>query len=74
MENNLRVLRAERKVTQFTVSKGAGISRTCYNNIENGKSVPDGKTIAALVSYFKVPANEIFFDLDVVSKQPKKEE
>ena len=66
MKNNLKILRAERGFTQAIVAEKAGINRTSYINIENGKSVPDGKTIAALVRVFNVSANKIFFDLDVV--------
>lgn len=66
MKNNLKVLRAENGYTQAAVAKKAGINRTSYIMIENDKSVPDGNTIAALVRVFGVPANKIFFDLDVV--------
>ncbi len=66
MKNRLRVLRAEYKLTQSAVAEKVGISRTTYSKIENGKSVPDGNTIVALVKVFNVSANEIFFDFNVV--------
>ena len=69
MENRLRILRAERKLTQSAAAEKAGINRTTYSMIENGKSVPDGNTVVALVRAFGVPANEIFFDFNVVHKQ-----
>ena len=69
MENRIRVIRAEKKITQDALAKRSGLSRSALNMIENGKVVPDGKTIAKLVRALGVPANHIFFDLDVVSKQ-----
>ena len=66
MDNNLKVLRAKRKLTQSQLAELAGISRTTLAMIENEKAIPDGTTIAALVKALKVPANEIFFDLGVV--------
>lgn len=69
MENRIRVIRAEKKITQGALAKQSGLSRSALNMIENGKVVPDGKTIAKLVRALGVPANQIFFDLDVVSEQ-----
>ena len=66
MENKIKVLRAERKITQEQLATMAGISRTTLIMIENGKTDPDGTTIAGLVRALGVPANQIFFDLDVV--------
>ena len=71
MKNRLKLLRVERDLTQADVAKSIGISRSTYSNIENGKSNPDFKTLVLLVSFFKIPANEIFFDLNVVYKQQK---
>ena len=69
MENRIKALRAERKMTQEGLAIKAHISRPALAQIENGKAVPDGKTIAALVKALGVPANAIFLDLDVVCKQ-----
>lgn len=66
MKNNLKVFRAEKRLSQDELAKAAGISRTTLAMIENEKSIPDGKTIAALVKALNKPANEIFFDLNVV--------
>lgn len=66
MKNKLKVIRAEKRLSQDELAKAAGISRTTLAMIENEKSVPDGKTIAALVKALNKPANEIFFDLNVV--------
>ena len=71
MENNLRVLRAERKLTQEQLAKKCGLSRTALHAIETGKAIPDGESIAKLVRALGVPANRIFFALDVVCEQQK---
>lgn len=66
MENRIKVLRAEKRLTQDELAKLAGISRTTLAMIENEKSVPDGDTIAALVKALETPAGDIFFALSVV--------
>lgn len=66
MKNNIKVLRAERNLTQDELAKLAGISRITLVQIENDRATPDGDTIAAIVKALHVPANQIFFDLDVV--------
>lgn len=65
MKNNIKRLRADRKMTQEELAKKAGIARPTLAMIENEKAVPDGRTIAALVRALGVPANAIFLDLDV---------
>lgn len=69
MKNKIKVLRAEKKLTQSQLAEMAGIARPTLAMIENEKAIPDGNTIAALVRALEVPANEIFFDLGVVNKQ-----
>lgn len=66
MKNRIKVIRTEMKMTQKELAEITGLSRTSIAMIENEKSVPDGNTIAKLVSALKTPANEIFFDLNVV--------
>jgi DNA-binding XRE family transcriptional regulator len=50
----LRVLRAEKDVSQGTVAKSVGISYRQYNSIENGKAVPRMSTTIKLANYFDV--------------------
>ena len=69
MKNRLKSIRSEQNLTQEKLAEKAGISRTTLAMIENEKAIPDGNTIAALVKALSVPANVIFFDFDVVSKQ-----
>ena len=69
MKNNLKVIRAKKGITQGELSKMSGIARTTLNMIEGDKTDPDGRTIAKLVKALGIPANHIFFDLNVVCKQ-----
>lgn len=66
MKNNLRVLRAERKLTQEDLAKASGLSRATINAIENELAVPNGDTIVKLTKALKVKVEDIFFDLHVV--------
>lgn len=66
MRNRIKVLRAERNLTQQQLADMAGISRTTLVMIEKEKAVPDGTTIVALVRALQVPADQIFADLGIV--------
>lgn len=66
MKNKIKEIRAQKHLTQEKLAELSGISRTAIAQIENEKTTPDGKTIAALVKALNTPANIIFFDLDVV--------
>jgi putative transcriptional regulator len=66
MKNRIKIIRAEQNLTQQALADKMGISRSALNMIENEKTVPDGNTIALLVKALGVPANRIFFGLDVV--------
>lgn len=66
MKNNLKVIRAQKRLTQEKLAGMAGISRPALALIENEKTVPDGETIAKLVKALNMPADQIFFELGVV--------
>lgn len=66
MKNNLRNIRKEMELTQAELAVLSGLSRATIIGIENNTTIPDGETIAKLVRATSKPANEIFFDLDVV--------
>lgn len=66
MQNNLKKIRKGLGLTQEELANEAGLSRATIIAIENNTTVPDGVTIKKLVDATKKPANEIFFDLDVV--------
>nr|DAH53895.1 MAG TPA: Helix-turn-helix XRE-family like protein [Caudoviricetes sp.] len=65
MENKIRVIRAEKKISQQKLAEMAGISRGTLNRIENGKAIPSGKTMLNLAQVLDVEANELFFNSTV---------
>ncbi len=60
MHNRLRVIRAERQITQATLAKMAGLSRVTVNRIEGGRHMPDGNTMMKLARALGCPAKDIF--------------
>ena len=72
MENNLRVLRAERKMSQAELAELLGVSRQTINTIENGKYDPslplafgiakaNGRLAFGIAKLFNKKIEEIFF-------------
>ena len=58
--NRLRVLRAERRLSQLDTALSAGIGPTRYWKIENDYTRPTTEESEALMRVFGVPADEIF--------------
>ncbi|HEC01862.1 MAG TPA: transcriptional regulator [Sphingomonadales bacterium] len=61
MENNLRVLRAERKMSQAELAEALGVSRQTINTIENGKYDPSLPLAFSMAGLFDKKIEEIFF-------------
>ena len=61
MENSLRVLRAERKMSQASLAELIGVSRQTINTIENGKYDPSLPLAFKLAALFEKKIEEIFF-------------
>lgn len=61
MENKLRVLRAEQKMSQAVLAKRLGVSRQTINTIENGKYDPSLPLAFSLARLFDLKIEEIFF-------------
>ena len=66
MKNRLREIREKLGLTQAQLADKANLSRYTINQIEQGKDSIKSETIKSLVDATGVPANKIFFDLDVV--------
>ena len=66
MRNRLKVIRAELNLSQEKLAEKAGISRVTLSEIENGKAEPESSTVVKLVKATGKPANQIFFDFDVM--------
>ncbi len=61
MENRLRVLRAERKMSQADLAEQLGVSRQTINTIENGKYDPSLPLAFSMACLFDKRIEEIFF-------------
>ena len=62
MNNRLKVLRAEKNITQDELANLCGISRTTVNSIETGKVTPNGDTMLKLSKALGEPIEKIFLD------------
>lgn len=60
MENRLRVLRAERCISQEALAKLAGLSRVTVNRVERGTHIPDGRTMMKLAQALGRPVADLF--------------
>lgn len=61
MNNNLRVLRAERRWSQAELAEVLNVSRQTINAIETGKYDPSLPLAFKIAHVFKKPIEQIFF-------------
>ncbi|PKP40577.1 MAG: transcriptional regulator [Bacteroidetes bacterium HGW-Bacteroidetes-13] len=60
MKNRLRILRAEKEVTQADLADIIGVSRQTINAMEKAKYVPSTVLALKLAAYFKIQVTDIF--------------
>lgn len=60
MKNNIRVARAEMRMTQQRLADEAGVSRQTINAIESGRFVPSTVLALKIARIFSRPVVEIF--------------
>jgi putative transcriptional regulator len=60
LRNRLKVLRAERDLTQAELARRVGVTRKTINTVENGVFVPSTVLALALARELGVPVEEIF--------------
>lgn len=60
MKNRLKVLRAERDLTQADLASELGVSRQTVNAIEKGKFDPSLPLAFKMSRLFEMPIEEIF--------------
>lgn len=60
MKNNLRVARAERRITQQQLADGVGVSRQTIHAIENGRFVPSALLALKIARFFGKAVEELF--------------
>ena len=64
MENKLKELRLQNKVSQGALADALSVSRQTINSIENGKFDPSLTLAMKLTRFFKVSLDEIFIYKD----------
>jgi putative transcriptional regulator len=62
MKNKIRVLRAEKRITQADLGEMLGVSRNSVNAIENGKYDPSLPLAFRIARLFEKSIEEIFDD------------
>jgi putative transcriptional regulator len=60
MENDVRRLRDERRLSQAALGQALGVSRQTINSIETGKYDPSLPLAIRLARYFATTVEEIF--------------
>lgn len=61
MDNNIRVERAIKKITQQELAQLIGVSRQTINALESGKYIPSTVLALKIARVFEKKVDEIFF-------------
>lgn len=61
MKTELKVLRAEKNITQAQLAKVLGVKQNVISSWERGRSVPRPDMMQRIEDYFNVPKEDIFF-------------
>jgi len=61
LQNELRVWRARRDITQAELAEAVKLSRQTIHSIERGKFVPSVLSALKIAAFFKTNVEEIFF-------------
>ena len=61
MDNNIRVERAVKRITQQQLADAIGVSRQTIFAIENNKFVPSTELALRISAYFGKTVNELFW-------------
>ena len=59
MQNNLKKLRKERKLTQIALQMETGIEQALLSKFENGTRIPPTETLIILADYYGVSIDYI---------------
>lgn len=60
LQNNLQLIRVERRKSQTQVARALNIARSTYAMYEAGKRLPDIGILYSLSKYFKVPMEYLY--------------
>lgn len=61
LNNNIRVQRAIRRISQQDLAEAIGVSRQTIFSIENNKYVPSTELALRISTYFGKSVNELFW-------------
>ncbi|MDE6684676.1 MAG: helix-turn-helix transcriptional regulator [Duncaniella sp.] len=61
LNNNIRVERAIRRISQQELAEAIGVSRQTIFSIENNKYIPSTELALRLSAYFGKTVNELFW-------------
>lgn len=61
LNNNIRVERAIRRISQQELAEAIGVSRQTIFSIENNKYIPSTELALRLSAYFAKPVNDLFW-------------
>ncbi len=61
LNNNIRVERAIRRISQQDLAEAIGVSRQTIFSIENNKYIPSTELALRLSAYFGKTVNELFW-------------
>ncbi len=64
MENNLRVLRAMKRITQEDLAASLGVTRQTIHAIENGKYNPSLELAFKIAKFFETTIEAVFFYIE----------
>ena len=64
MQNNLKLLRKNRKLTQIAVQMKTGIEQALLSKFENGERVPPTETLIKLADFYNVSIDYILCRTD----------
>lgn len=60
LTNRIRVLRAEKRLSQSDLADAIGVSRKTISTIEVGRFIPSTVIALKLARYFDVPVEQVF--------------
>ena len=64
MQNNLKLLRKSRKLTQIAVQMKTGIEQALLSKFENGERIPPTETLIKLADFYNVSIDYILCRTD----------
>lgn len=65
MQNNLRKLRKEHKLTQVALQMRTGIEQSLLSKFENGERIPPTETLVILADFYNVSIDYILCRTDI---------